>query len=210
MKIFLANLVGGQIIGTDAFVTLINCSIRLISFWNLGLLNLDALYVGSLIGLVSIFGLRLAELAVLKVREGNLYVGQVKNNKNTTNQKRKDRRVFAMDLVEKPNLGKKLINLYKSQLIKLPATILTQINLVQKKNRFGDVGQAFRDQLLKNKVWKEIEKKNKDITPYSLRHRFAHQCHKGSNNPISIKDLSLIHISEPTRPERIGGGGVGV
>ena len=50
------GLVGGQIIGTDAFVTLINCTIRLISFWNLGLLNLDALYVGSLIGLVSIFG----------------------------------------------------------------------------------------------------------------------------------------------------------
>ena len=50
------GLVGGQIIGTDAFVTLINSTIRLISFWNLGLLNLDALYVGSLIGLVSIFG----------------------------------------------------------------------------------------------------------------------------------------------------------
>ena len=50
------GLVGGQIIGTDAFVTLINCTIRLISFWNLGLLNLDALYVGSLIGLVCIFG----------------------------------------------------------------------------------------------------------------------------------------------------------
>ena len=50
------GLVGGQIIGTDAFVTLINCTIRLISFWKLGLLNLDALYVGSLIGLVSIVG----------------------------------------------------------------------------------------------------------------------------------------------------------
>ena len=50
------GLVWGQIIGTDAFVTLINCTIRLISFWQLGLLNLDALYVGSLIGLVSIFG----------------------------------------------------------------------------------------------------------------------------------------------------------
>ena len=50
------GLVGGQIIGTDAFVTLINCTIRLISFWNLGLLNLDALYVGSMIGIVSIFG----------------------------------------------------------------------------------------------------------------------------------------------------------
>ncbi len=50
------GLIGGQIIGTDAFVTLINCIIRLISFWNLGLLNLDALYVGSMIGIVSIFG----------------------------------------------------------------------------------------------------------------------------------------------------------
>ena len=38
-------------------------------------------------GLISIFGLRIAELAVLKVREGNLYVGHVKNNRNTTNKK---------------------------------------------------------------------------------------------------------------------------
>ena len=80
-----------------------------------------------------------------------------------------------------------------ARVIKLPATILTQINLFQKKNRFGDVGQAFRDQLLKNKVWKETEKKNQNITPYSLRHRFVHQCHKGSNNPISIKDAAVGH-----------------
>ena len=50
------GLVGAQIIGTDAFITLINVVIRLISFWNLGLLNIDALYVGSLIGIVAIFG----------------------------------------------------------------------------------------------------------------------------------------------------------
>ena len=143
-------------------------------------------------GLISIFGLRIAELAVLKVREGNLYVGHVKNNRNTTNKKRTDRRVFAMDLIEKPNLGKKLISLYKSELIKLPKTILNQIKLVEKKRSFGDVGQAFTDKLSKNKTWIEItsRKKNKDITAYSLRHRFAHQCHKGSGNPISIKDAA--------------------
>ncbi len=50
------GLIGAQIIGTDAFITLINVVIRLISFWNLGLLNIDALYVGSLIGIVAIFG----------------------------------------------------------------------------------------------------------------------------------------------------------
>ena len=45
---------------------------------------------------------------------------------------------------------------------------------------------------LENKTWIEIisRKKNKDITPYSLRHRFAHQCHKGSGIPISIKDAA--------------------
>ena len=42
---------------------------------------------------------------------------KIKNNLNTTNQDKGDqRRVFAMDLVEKPNLGEKLIQLYKSQL----------------------------------------------------------------------------------------------
>ena len=33
------GLIGAQIIGTDAFITLINVVIRLISFWNLGLLQ---------------------------------------------------------------------------------------------------------------------------------------------------------------------------
>ena len=144
-------------------------------------------------GLIAIFGLRLSELAVLSVdKEGNLFVGHIKNNKNTTNKKRKSRRAFACDLIGKPNLGKKLIHLYKSKLVKLPQTILTQIELVEEKRKFGDVGQAFTDKLVTNKTWKEIisTERNKDVTPYSLRHRYAHQCHKGSKNPISIKDAA--------------------
>ena len=42
----------------------------------------------------------------------------------------------------------------------------------------------------RNKVWQDIVEKNPDLIPYSLRHRFAHQCHKGSANPISVKDAS--------------------
>ena len=142
-------------------------------------------------GLISIFGLRLSELAELEVRGGKLYVGHIKNNLNTTNQDREEqRRVFAMDLVEKPNLGEKLIQLYKSQLIKLPATVLKQISLVEKKNSYEDVGKAYSDKLKAHPIWEEIAKTNSDITPYSLRHRFAHQCHTGSKYPISIKDAS--------------------
>ena len=114
----------------------------------------------------------------------------IKNNKNTTNKKRKPRRVFACDLIEKPNLGKKLIGWYKSKLIKLPQTVLTQIELVEEKRSFGDVGDAYTDKLETNPVWKEIISNNPKIKPYSMRHRFAHQCHKGSANPISIKDAA--------------------
>ena len=69
-------------------------------------------------GLISVFGLRISELAVLKVVDGKLTVGHIKNNENTANKKRKPRRAFAMDLIEMPNLGNRLIQYYDSKLIK--------------------------------------------------------------------------------------------
>ena len=141
------------------------------------------------VGLISIFGLRLSELAVLRVLDGKLYVGNIKNNINTK-AKKEDRRVFPMDLFTRKNLGKKLIELYESKKIQLPKPVLNQIEMVKDKNRYGDVGQALRQRIEKNKVWKEIIKTNPEITPYSLRHRYAHQCHKGSTIPISVKDAA--------------------
>ena len=141
------------------------------------------------VGLISIFGLRLSELAVLRVLDGKLYVGNIKNNINT-NAKKEDRRVFPMDLFTRKKLGKKLIELYESKKISLPKPVLNQIEMVKDKNRYGDVGQALRQRIERNKVWKEIIKINPEITPYSLRHRYAHQCHKGSTIPISVKDAS--------------------
>ena len=141
------------------------------------------------VGLISIFGLRLSELAVLRAVDGKLYVGNIKNNINTK-AKKEDRRVFPMDLLAKKNLGKKLIELFESKKITLPMPVLNQIEMVKDKNKYGDVGQALRQLIERNKVWKEIIKTNPEITPYSLRHRYAHQCHKGSTIPISVKDAA--------------------
>ena len=141
------------------------------------------------VGLISIFGLRLSELAVLRVLDGKLYVGNIKNNINTK-AKKEDRRVFPMDLFTRKNLGKKLIELFESKKISLPKPVLNQIEMVKDKNRYGDVGQALRQRIERNKAWKEIIKTNPKITPYSLRHRYAHQCHKGSTIPISVKDAA--------------------
>ena len=141
------------------------------------------------VGLISIFGLRLSELAVLRAVDGKLYVGNIKNNINTK-AKKEDRRVFPMDLLGKKNLGKKLIELFESKKITLPMPVLNQIEMVKDKNKYGDVGQALRQLIERNKVWKEIIKTNPEITPYSLRHRYAHQCHNGSTIPISVKDAA--------------------
>ena len=55
------GLVGPQIIGTDAFITVINSATRLWSFRQLGLLNNEVLFFGSLIGMVSILGSYIAK-----------------------------------------------------------------------------------------------------------------------------------------------------
>ena len=141
------------------------------------------------VGLISIFGLRLSELAVLRALDGKLYVGNIKNNINTK-AKKEDRRVFPMDLLARKNLGQNLIELFESKKITLPTPVLNQIEMVKDKNKYGDVGQALRQLIERNKVWKEIIKTNPEITPYSLRHRYAHQCHKGSTIPISVKDAA--------------------
>ena len=141
------------------------------------------------VGLISIFGLRLSELAVLRAVDGKLYVGNIKNNINTK-AKKEDRRVFPMDLLARKNLGKKLIEFFESKKITLPMPVLNQIEMVKDKNKYGDVGQALRQLIERNKVWREIIKTNPEITPYSLRHRYAHQCHKGSTIPISVKDAA--------------------
>ena len=141
------------------------------------------------VGLISIFGLRLSELAVLRALDGKLYVGNIKNNINTK-AKKEDRRVFPMDLLARKNLGNKLIEQFESKKITLPMPVLNQIKMVKDKNKYGDVGQALRQLIERNKVWREIIKTNPEITPYSLRHRYAHQCHKGSTIPISVKDAA--------------------
>ena len=57
-----------------------------------------------------------------------------------------------MDLVEKPNLGEKLIQLYKSQLIKLPATVLKQIAKADEVKGYAEVGKAFSKKLEKERL----------------------------------------------------------
>ena len=143
------------------------------------------------VGLIALHGLRLSELATLEVRDGNkLFVGSIKQNIQNQGKKIPPRRVFALDIKGKEGLGNELVAHYASGLYGLPEAVENQINMVEKKGRFSDVGNTLSQQLNRTTIWKQLTKKTKGLTPYSLRHRWAFIAHKASDSPISVRDAA--------------------
>jgi integrase len=144
------------------------------------------------VGLVGLYGLRPAELAVLQVEEDKdknlkLRVGQVKRNAKTMNQKKELRLVIPIDIDGRQGEAQRLLRLYHSELVKLPASLLKQIELVEEKKKFQDVGHEFGQLLKRYKPWKALVASNPDITPYSLRHGYAWRAHMCSPVPLPAK-----------------------
>ena len=144
------------------------------------------------VGLVGLYGLRPAELAVLHVVEDKdkslkLRVGQVKRNAKTMNQKKELRLVIPIDIDGRQGEAQRLLSLYYSGLVKLPASLLKQIDLVEDKKKFQDVGHEFGQLLKRYKPWKALVAANPDITPYSLRHGYAWRAHMCSPVPLPAK-----------------------
>lgn len=143
-------------------------------------------------GLVGLYGLRPAELAVLQVEEDKdknlkLRVGQVKRNAKTMNRKKELRLVIPIDIDGRQGEAQRLLRLYQSELVKLPASLLKQIELVEEKKKFQDVGHEFGQLLKRYKPWKALVASNPDITPYSLRHGYAWRAHMCSPVPLPAK-----------------------
>ena len=144
------------------------------------------------VGLVGLYGLRPAELAVLQVVEDKdknlkLRVGQVKRNAKTMNRKKELRLVIPIDIDGRQGEAQRLLRLYHSELVKLPASLLKQIELVEEKKKFQDVGHEFGQLLKRYKPWKALVASNPDITPYSLRHGYAWRAHMCSPVPLPAK-----------------------
>ena len=72
----------------------------------------------------------------------------------------------------------------------LPEAVENQIKMVEEKGGFSDVGNTLSQQLNRTSIWKQLVKKNKGLTPYSLRHRWAFIAHKASDSPISVRDAA--------------------
>ncbi len=142
------------------------------------------------VGLVGLFGLRPAELAVLRVDdEGRLRVGaQVKRNRWSMNRPKSERLALPLDIPGRDGEGARFLQLYARELVMLPPRILTTIE----RGEFKPVGEAFRKLLERYPFWQGLVAANPGLTPYSLRHGYAWRGHKSYQQSLSVRDLAAL------------------
>ena len=137
------------------------------------------------VGLVGLYGLRPAELAVLTVKDGKGRVGHVKRNSSSMGAKAKPHRlVMAIDVAGREGEGDRMLQLYASGLVKLPQSLRNQIAMVEEKGRFQDVGAEFAQKLERYRPWRSLKARTPGLTPYSLRHGYAWRAHCCSANAM--------------------------
>jgi len=148
--------------------------------------------------LVGLYGLRPAELGALVVEDGDLKVrSTVKRNSKTLGQRVKaPRLVQPLDIPGREGEGQRMLALWRSGMVQLPAALLKRINEVDTKG-WKPVGDEFRQQLERYKPWQSLVAKHPGLTPYSLRHGWAWRAHKAYDRPMAIRDAAALMGHSP-------------
>lgn len=159
------------------------------------------------VGLVGCFGLRPAELAVLEVRDGELYVGGgVKRNPYTKRRKTppKARLALALELHGRHD-GQRAVEMLIAG-IPFPRQLATQIEKAKNgEDVLKAVGCKFAMYLNAVKCWKELVAQTPGLTPYSLRHGYAWRAHKYYDRPLHARDAApLMGHSSLTHQKHYG------
>ena len=146
------------------------------------------------VALVGCFGLRPSELAVLDVRDGELFVGGgVKRNPRSKkrSQPPKPRLAIALEIPGR-NDGKRAMAMLTSG-VPFPRQLATQ---VEKAHAGEDVLKAVGNKLAEyvNQIpcWQELIAETPGLTPYSLRHGYAWRAHKVYERPLAIRDAAAL------------------
>ena len=130
--------------------------------------------------LVGLFGLRPAELKVMRVVDGKLKVGNVKRNRATAKTPKPDRVAYPVELKELAGAAGQALAQLENGLVKLPTGIINAPD-------FKTCGHSFRQYLDRHQYWATLVKANPGMSPYSLRHGYAY---RGALAGILLRQLA--------------------
>ena len=79
---------------------------------------------------------------------------------------------------------------YHSGLVKLPKRLRDQIDKVEEKGFFRDVGDAFSEQVKATQFWKDLVRVEPGMTPNALRHSFAWRVHQSTEMIVPTRAVA--------------------
>ena len=144
------------------------------------------------VGLIGIYGLRPAELAVLDINENEqaiVWNNIVKRNRRTMNKKPWPRLVLPLDIPGRKGEGQKLFDMWRKGLVKLPNALLNAIEKAKVTSNYKQVGDALHQLLERNEHWQNLLMVA-NVTPYSLRHSYAWRGHRSYSISIPVRDMA--------------------
>ena len=149
--------------------------------------------VWLMVALIGMYGLRPAELAVLSVQDGRLYVGsQIKRNRSTMKRKPTSKLVMALEIDGRDD-GVRALRQFESGLTKFPKGVRNAIA----NGEFKRVGDNFAGYLKRLPYWNSMVAATPGLTPYGLRHGWAWRAHKYYDRPLSVRDAAALMRHNP-------------
>ncbi len=145
------------------------------------------------VALVGLFGLRPAELLVIRVENGRLLIPQIKRNRRTSKNPKPPRMVLPLETPALAGEGTRVLDQYAHAKVPLPRAIANARDL-------KSCGSAFRQYLDRNPIWAGLKLETPLLTPYSLRHGYALRAHVDLG--LSIRVTAALMGHDPITHQR--------
>ena len=123
--------------------------------------------------LSAVYGIRISEIAGMKIKNGIVEITTLKQNEKTMNEEPHTRIVHALNLPNLPKEGEKIVADLESGKITFPDPIKRALAKSNDDKGYKLIGESFGKMINRFWFWKKLKEENPDYVPYGFRHSFA-------------------------------------
>ena len=123
--------------------------------------------------LSAVYGIRISEIAGMKIKDGIVEITTLKQNEKTMNEEPHTRIVQPLNLPNLPKEGEKIVADLESGKITFPDPIKRALAKSNDDEGYKLIGERFGKMINRFWFWKQLKEENPDYVPYGFRHSFA-------------------------------------